>query len=206
MKKTALFILLVSFMTTGILQAQRTINSKTKTKTTKEKTDRSLFWREKLWYGGGINLGFSQGPDLSLFNFVVSPIVGYKVTPELSLGPRIDYDYSYYKYAIGNTIQKLNTHNFGLGAFARYKFLPMIFAHLESMYYFYQSPVFNTSTATIYKIKETLPKSSVGLGYQSSAGLWGYEISLLYIFSNREYYKKSADLPIELRIGFNYNF
>ena len=192
MKKTTVFILLVSFMTTSFVQAQRSINSKNKT--TKEKTDRSMFWREKLWYGGGINLGFSQGPDLSLFNFGVSPIVGYKITPELSVGPRIDYDYSYYKYAIGNTIQKLNTHNFGVGAFARYKFLPMIFAHLESMYYFYQSPVFNTST------------SSVGLGYQSSAGLWGYEISLLYIFSNRDYYKKTVDLPIELRIGFNYNF
>ena len=94
MKKTTVFILLVSFMTTSFVQAQRSINSKNKT--TKEKTDRSMFWREKLWYGGGINLGFSQGPDLSLFNFGLSPIVGYKITPELSVGPRIDYDYSYY--------------------------------------------------------------------------------------------------------------
>jgi hypothetical protein len=66
-------------------------------------------WRDRIYTGGG--LGFNGGTDIygnKYFNFSVSPIVGYMITPQFSGGLGISYqrvsytdrDFAYSQYAV----------------------------------------------------------------------------------------------------------
>ena len=85
------------------------------------------FW-DRTFFGG--DFGFQFG-DFTVIN--ISPIMGYMVTPRLSVGPGITYQYlkgdaiNYYtgqRYSYDQNI-------FGFRGFARYNITPMFFAHSE---------------------------------------------------------------------------
>jgi hypothetical protein len=166
----------------------------------------------KLWYGGGFNLGFSGNNYYNLFNLGVSPMVGYKVFPSFSVGPRFSLQYTYIK-GIGTdgNIHKVQPISFSYGVFARYKFLRSLFAHVEYEHENAEFPYFNgpylyydASLAKIATERVSWDNVYVGLGYNSSGGNgFGYEIMLLY---NVTQPANSFDLPFDIRFGFTYNF
>lgn len=45
----------------------------------------------KIWYGGGLNLGFSGQSGLNVLQLGASPMVGYKILPRWSVGPRVSF-------------------------------------------------------------------------------------------------------------------
>jgi hypothetical protein len=69
-----------------------------------------------LWYGGGLLLGFNGINNASIFSLGVSPMVGYKITPAISVGPRVEFILSSYKQ-IG--YQATSLYDFDAGLFAR---------------------------------------------------------------------------------------
>ena len=233
MKKLLIFSLLAAIFTFGFstdLEAQsRRGKKKKKSSKTDEYFDDSGNWTQKLWYGAGGTLGFSGGNNFSLFRIGLSPMVGYKITPWFSAGPRLSVVYTGIKagainveerdgqiFPIGgtedNSVNKIGATDFGAGVFARAKFLQSFFVHAELESYTSNRPVTNNGfnfwryddTLEFVKVKENRVNTYLGAGYNSSGGgLLGYEIMLLYNFNVPE---SSFENPLEIRAGLTYNF
>ena len=160
--------------------------------------DEGGFGPHRFWFGGGIGLGFNGGGNSSQFQFALSPMVGYKLTPNFSVGPRVELEYSHVRFATGpSTSDKFNLFNYGVGAFARYKIFNPFFIHAEYQLESRSNPVGGGET-----IRRSRDNFFVGAGYSSGGGLIGYEISILWNLLE----DGSVDLPLDYRIAFTYNF
>jgi len=185
---TLVFILLVSFNVEADAQRDR---DKKRGNNTEDYFDESGVGSFRFWYGGGVGLNFGSSFNTSQFNFSLSPMVGYKVTPEFSIGPRVELSYSHIRVGSGNNVDKFNFFDYGIGAFSRYKLFTQFFAHAE---YQIESRKFTDGT------RDSRNNFFLGGGY-TSGGQIGYEISILWNFL-----EDTADLPIDYRIAFTYNF
>lgn len=111
---------------------------------------------DKIYYGGNIGLSFG-----SYTMIAIRPLVGYKVSPKLSVGLKISYEYiSDNRYSTNYT-----TSNYGGSIFARYRFIPQLYAHVEYAYMNYE----------LYNIlgesqREWVPFLFVGAGYSQNLG------------------------------------
>ena len=74
----------------------------------------------KMFYGGSVYLSFGDVDQIAIY-----PLIGYKVSPKLSVGGKIGYEYLSYE------IPDESSHNFGGGVFGRYRFVPQIYAQTE---------------------------------------------------------------------------
>lgn len=201
------FALLLAFQVDVDAQYGGRKKKKKKKKPTTEKTDdyfdESGNIAAKLWYGGNIgNIGLGGNS----FSAAVSPMVGYKITNNLSTGVIGKLDYFYQRYNPSLTLSNLDL---SIGAFARFKIIPAIFLHAELETTSFQRPEFdNLGQVTVDQGKivtnrESQPHFYVGGGYNSGNGLFGYEISFYYnVIDKATNYRT----PFDLRIGFNYNF
>ena len=192
---TFLLVFLIGWSYTADAQFR---TNRTKKTNTDEYFDEGGFGPHRFWFGGGVGLGFNGGNNTSQFQFSLSPMVGYKLTPEFSIGPRAELEYAHIRLATGaSSSDKFNIFNYGIGAFARYKVFNPFFIHAE-----YQVE----SRADAIECGETVRRSRdnffVGAGYRSRGGLIGYEISILWNLLE----DGSVDLPLDYRVAFTYNF
>ncbi len=168
--------------------------------------DESQGFKHKLWYGGGIALGFSGGNFNSLFQIGLSPLVGYKFTENLSFGPRFSVLYSHYRQELGNgAVGRANMVDYGIGAFTRYKVIRGFFIHLEygadnQELLDYGRPIVDNEIPTFRSIRSN---AFVGAGYNDGNGLWGYDIYILY---NVLLPENDFRTPFDIRFGVTYNF
>ncbi len=89
---------------------------------------------DKVYVGGGFGLSFG---DLTYIQLM--PIVGYRITPKLSAGLRLMYQYTSRKYYTGpTTSEKLTSNDFGFGPFARMMLFGPIFLQAEYEYLNYE--------------------------------------------------------------------
>lgn len=195
-----LSILFISAFSDGAYAQQR--GKKKKSSKTDEYFDESGFVN-KLWYGGGIILGFSGSNNESLFTFGLSPMVGYKVLDDLiSIGPRVGFEYNHYRVDLGQ-VYKNSSLSYSVGAFTRIKAFPNFFAHME---YEYQNTEFidrfDSAQGKLITRRVTYDNVYIGAGY-NSGGLLGYEIMLLYNVNQAE---NTVDSPFDIRAGFTYKF
>ena len=182
--------------------AQRKKKKKKKSETD-EYFDESGGFKHRLWYGGGFTLGFSGANNSSVFQLGVSPMVGYKITPDFSIGPRLSILYTYYRLEVfPGDVQSQDPLSFGFGAFSRYKVYQSFFAHVE--YEFENEANFVLINGDLAVLRREQNNLFVGGGYNSSAGgPFGYEILLLY---NLLLPENTVEVPFSFRIGFTYNF
>ncbi len=186
-----------------------------KTRSRRESTDdyfdESGGFAHRLWYGGGLNIGFSGNQGVSSFQAGISPMVGYKITDEFSAGPRIGISYTYFKFNQAGRSYVVEPLSFTLGGFARYKasFLPNIFAHIEYEWSNEESIDPNLDgfieldqDGEILTGRLTQDNVYIGLGY-NSGGIFAYEIMLLY---NLNEPAESFNTPFNIRAGFTYKF
>lgn len=118
------------------------------------------------WYYGG-TLGFSFWNDY--FYLTIQPMVGYKVTPKLSLGAKIGYAYmsddSYEPFPT------LTTHNYGASIFSRFRLIPQLYAHAEFVYASYeQITSFDIPNNTYITERDWVPFLLLGGGFVQSVG------------------------------------
>ncbi|MEL6636720.1 MAG: hypothetical protein AAFW73_10090 [Bacteroidota bacterium] len=171
--------------------------------------DESGGFTHRLWYGGGLNLGFSGINGVSSFQFGISPMVGYKITDNFSVGPRVGINYNYFKFIEAGRTYVVEPVSYTLGGFSRYKFIPSIFAHVEYEWSNEESiDPDQDGFITIDQDDEILTgrlrqnNFYVGLGY-NSGGTFAYEIMLLYNLLEPE---ESLNTPFNIRAGFTYKF
>ena len=137
-------------------------------------------------------------------------MVGYKITPAISAGPRVGFLYQYVRgRATDNTIRSVNLGSYSFGLFARAKFFRSLFAHVEYGYEINAYPRI-TSFGELVLEDDKVAKYNLndfnfyaGLGYTSGFPI-GYEILVLYNFNHD--FDNDPSLPFDLRFGLNYNF
>lgn len=185
------------------LSAQSKSNKKSK------KEEPSFSLKEKLWYGGSMNLVLTQTTlgntniPGNVFKIGISPMVGYKFTSYLSAGPRFAIDFTSAKFKDFTEIYKYQATNFDAGLFTRFKFLKILFLHGEfsrsSKTY---ATGINPSNNRIETERKWRNNLYLGLGYNSNS-IAAYEFYALYNFLNDP---NSEDLPFDIRFGITYNF
>ena len=166
----------------------------------KKKSDEASDFTSKLWYGGGLILGFSGGNGGSVFQFGLAPQVGYKIIEPLSVGPRVSFIFGSYKQSGFKAVSLFNTD---VGAFVRFRAYQGFFLQGELSNEWYQD-VYIGSTE---KLTRTRFNQRLGAGYNFSGGSGGggSEIGIMYNFAianDLESYQN----PMEYRFNFTWNF
>jgi hypothetical protein len=155
----------------------------------------------KIWYGGGLNLGFSGQSGLNVLQLGASPMVGYKIIPRWSVGPRVSFLAS--RYSGKYFINKITPINWGVGVFTRVKVISAIFAHAE--YEIANQAFVSADGPKLYVDRLQQNNVYVGGGYSSGQGNTRFEIVALYNLKTPEstlYYIS----PFTFRFGFTVNF
>jgi hypothetical protein len=170
--------------------------SRSSAKTTDKYFDESGGFKHRLWYGGNFVLNFNSNQFGSAFAVGVTPMVGYKIIGNLSAGPRLGIVYN--SQGFGGT--RISWTDYSAGLFARYKFLGFLFLHTE---YGFSSEAIGFDSGTLKAVKATRYSPKLGGGYNSGNGVFGYEIALLYdpTLADNQYIN-----PLDIRVGFTYNF
>ena len=204
MKKYFVFALILLFTAT-LATAQST---KVKTASKKKKKKEESFWKTKVWYGGGFNLGFGGQQGYSVFQFGLSPMAGYKILPWLSAGPRLAPTYlSIKSFDQTGTPRRVNVVDWEIGGFLRAKIYGGVYAHGEVGNRWLSNPLFFNADPNgkipVQKLKRT--DQYVGLGYNQSNGGWGSDLSVLYniaVANDINAYEN----PLTFRFGLTYRF
>jgi hypothetical protein len=85
----------------------------------------------KLFVYSGFGLGYSSNyySDGGIFNFSISPAIGYRLNDRLAIGPGISY--AYVNYSFGKSIPSLNLNNIGVKVFGQFRVIDQFFVHAE---------------------------------------------------------------------------
>lgn len=156
-----------------------------------------------IWYGGGFQLGFSSNNFESIFQIGISPIVGYKITPWLSAGPRASLLYNAYSVDLGAGRERTSYFTYAGGVFVRAKAFQQFFAHVE---YNLENDVIGFNNATLDPIRRTRSVPYIGGGLVQGGGLQGgvgFELMILFPITEREFIN---DSPFIIRSGITVNF
>jgi hypothetical protein len=183
-------------------------SSKKKSSSKKKKKEETSFFKEKLWYGGSFNLGFSGQQGYSAFQFGVAPMVGYKFTSWLSAGPRIAPTYVSVKGPSNVGVSRANIIDLEYGLFTRLKVYNAIYLQGEAGKRSIANPLFGNVGADgkVPKIRTSRTDYLVGGGYSQSTGGWGSDISVLYNIAVANDVKNVYESPLVIRFGLTYNF
>jgi hypothetical protein len=185
------------FITISLVNGQASSGLKYQKQPTKEPSVIS----GKIWYGGGLNLGFSGQSGLNVLQLGASPMVGYKIIPRWSVGPRVSFLAS--RYSGKYFINKITPINWGVGVFTRVKVISAIFAHAE--YEIANQAFVSADGPKLYVDRLQQNNVYVGGGYSSGQGNTRFEIVALYNLQTPEstlYYIS----PFTFRFGFTVNF
>ncbi len=106
------------------------------------------------YYGGSLTLSFSGATRIGLF-----PMVGYKASPQLSLGAKVGYEYVNYSNS------SFSASNYAGGVFARYRLVPQAYAHGEFQYVNFEQPVVDGGST-----REWVPFLLLGGGFVQPVG------------------------------------
>lgn len=155
---------------------------------------------QQLWYGGGAGLGFQSFNQQSSFLIALFPMMGYKISEVISVGPRLGISYQNIRIRGQFETFKFNPVELSAAIFARAKVFRQVFGHAEYEIANEKNAFIIGATPTI--IKETANNFYIGAGY-NSGGKFASEISILY---NVLVDDNSLDPPFSIRAGFTYNF
>jgi hypothetical protein len=179
------------------------VEAQTKKKKKKEPEKEQKTFKQRLWYGGGFNLGFAGFQGTSSFGIGVSPMVGYKILPFLSVGPRYSVFFTSLKYPGAKAVGLFDQE---LGGFVRAHVYRGFFIQGELSNEWAQEP-FQQIGTVITKRTYQRGNQYLGIGYNFGRGEGGAgsELSLHYNFAiaNDIY---ATEQPVDYRFGFTWRF
>jgi len=159
---------------------------------------------DKLFFGGGVGAGFGNYTYIS-----VSPIIGYRLTPRLSTGVRLMYQYTTFKYYdyIDQKDETYNGNDFGIGGFATFSLFGPVFLQAEYEHLSYDGLYYDgTQDRTSFDSFMAGGGISQPVGRKSS-----FFLAVLYNFSyanfnNANAYRSPYNSPWVVRIGISGGF
>lgn len=146
-------------------------------------------------FGGDLGLGFSNYGS----NILISPQVGYRITPDWEFGARLTYNY----YSYNQNRLKFSTNNYGGGFYTSYEIFRGLFAHLENEILSYEQVYYDSQNFDITKRERKIIHSVfIGGGYRQYFSSRGFaSITILYNLN------ETLDTPYTnplFRIGFGF--
>ena len=147
--------------------------------------------RDRFYFGGGIGLSFGTVDYVEL-----SPLVGFRVTPDFNLGLSVFYRYR----NDGRYEEDVTTNDYGANLFAQYQVVPRLFLHGEVEYLDYEYILANLDTT-----RESQTSLLAGAGYGWPVGGSSVYFLALYNFSYDENsFANPYDSPWILRVGITF--
>jgi hypothetical protein len=188
------------------MQPHKIAASQSLKKSSSDQKEELKTFKDRLWYGGGVGLGGYN----NTFYVNLSPMIGYKLLPMVSIGPRVDFNYNSIK-AVGtdNALHRANLVSYSLGAFARVKIWGGIFAQgefsRENKQYALsdQSGYLAVQNGQVLTTRKLRNVPALGLGYNRGGGGFGSD---LYVMFDLVDDPNSVQSPYHIRFGFTYKF
>jgi hypothetical protein len=151
---------------------------------------------QRWWTGAHTAIGFGASTNLINYTFGLAPMYGYRIIPQISVGPRASILYNHYRFRddFGNPFLKFNLVDLGLGAFVRGQVYRQYFAQVELMYESVQVP-FNNGD----KITYNGMNAYIGIGMNSGGNNPSFELMLAYDLNLQAIYRNNL---INGRFGF----
>ncbi len=180
---------------------------KKKKKKSDEKEENSFTdFKTRLWYGAGGTLNFGSNGQASQFQIGLQPMVGYKILPFWSVGPRFGLDYfSSRNIPSGNIRVNESGWITTLGVFTRLRFWNL-FLHAEVSQQWFKGRQTAIGFNESIKFSEKAASRLIGIGWnEGRAGQVGYEFGVLLdvdVLADEE----STLQPFQIRGGLTYNF
>lgn len=161
-------------------------------------------FKDKVFFGGGFGAGFG---DYTYVN--VSPIIGYKVSPKLSTGIRITYQYTTFKYQDiqAGEEKKYQGNDFGIGAFARFSIYGPLYLQAEYEHLNYDGLYYDGSSS-----RTNFDSFMAGGGIAQPIGGKAFLFfTAMYNFSYDNFnssnaYRAPYDSPWVIRVGVTAGF
>jgi hypothetical protein len=150
--------------------------------------------QKRLYFGGGVGFGMSSYAT----SLMIAPVIGYRLTPDVDIGTRLNY--TYYRY--NDSPLKYSTNNFGAGVFARYYlfFFSDLFIHAEYEALNYERVYINNLTWEVdHKEREWVSSLFLGGGYRQWIGQNAF-VGITVLFNLLDSYDSPYSNPI-FRIG-----
>jgi hypothetical protein len=166
-----LFMLL--FATTAEAQSRKKRRSKKRTV-----TEYSL--KDHLWYGTGFTLGFNQFFEGSRFAIGLSPMVGYKIVPAISVGPRVAYIYNRWNF---RDLGGVNLSDVEAGGFLRAKVYRAIFLQGEISNQWIRFPEIVPTPGGVDLGSSTTQRANYYLGAGYNPGVGGFSTDIMLLFN-----------------------
>ncbi len=147
---------------------------------------------ERLYFGGNFGLQFGDQTVVD-----VNPLVGYRITEQLSVG--VSATYIYYKFKDPyNIYPSYSTNIYGGSIFTRYYFLENIFAHVEGEVLSLEVPDYIRQRY----VRQSVFGFYVGGGYRQPLGDRS-SLNILLLYNLNEDRNSPYQNPI-IRIGFGF--
>ena len=154
---------------------------------------------DSRWYYGG-NVGFSFWNNYTYLG--IYPLVGYKITPQFSVGGKIGYSYINYKDANPS----YDTHNYGGSIFTRYRIIPQIYLHGEFVYFSYERQTFNLANQQFGSERTWVPFLLLGGGLSQNVGpnVWVFAEVLFDVINDDNSPYKSGEPFVSFGAGVGF--
>lgn len=149
-------------------------------------------FKDRLYVGGGFGInGGSDAFGNRYFYFALNPIVGYMVTPKLSVGTGLNWQRYMYSEPV-----KLNIDQYGVSPFMRYNF-SQLFAYGE--YNLINTPTYSLSQ------RRTYDRLLLGLGYSQPFGRSRGAVNVMALYDViYDQQERAFASPWVLRVFFSY--
>jgi len=185
MKNLLLLFLLFAFsFAVGQQDSTRAISQKQSPKTPLS---------EKIYYGGGVGFNFFG----DYFRISLEPMVGYKVTPKLSAGAKLMYEYvNDSRYSTDVT-----SNNYGGSVFSRFRIIPALYLHAEFAYYSYKY-----RTENFEGDRNWVPFLLLGAGYSQriASNTWAYAQALWDVIQDEKSPYSGSEPWISVGVGVGF--
>lgn len=147
-------------------------------------------WRERVYYGGTVTLSFGNAMRIG-----IAPMLAYKITPKLSAGVEVGYEYVNYDDF------DQSSHNYGGSVFSRYRLIPQLYAHAE-----YQLINYDIPTGIDTSSRETVPFLLVGGGFckKVAPNAWGYVEVLVDVLQDDSSPYEDWDPVVSVGVGVGF--
>jgi hypothetical protein len=153
---------------------------------------------KKLFIGGSATLGFQSSRYYgNYFNIGASPLLGYKITKYLAVGPGLIYQF----YNMGG----YKVHDYGLKGFGQVSIYKSFLAHFEHSVVNTQDFQVNAQGQVLDQFRHQVSSTLVGGGYRSMANnRFGMDLYILLPVNYSTNTYNTSYAPV-IRAGFIYH-
>ena len=158
---------------------------------------------DKVFVGGGFGAGFGSYTYIN-----IAPIIGYRVSPRLSVAMRIMYQYTTYDYYVAGDKVNFSGNDYGIGGFARFIVKGPFYLQAEYEHLNYEDIDYQDGSS----LRSSFDSFMAGGGIaQPIGGKAFFFLTVMYNFSynniNRNNtYRVPYNSPMVIRVGITAGF